>query len=354
MKKLFALAVLIALAPAAALASPITSLRVFGDSLSDQANAFFLTGGTFPPAPYVQRASNGPVAVEVLAGALGVPLSPATTGGTNYAVVGATTGPVLIPSTSVTTDNFAAVQYNLPALANTGVTNQVLSYLLSGPVVDPESSLFVVWSGPNDFFIDPSARTAANAVANLALAIQLLYVNGARQFFVPNMPDLSLTPFGLGLPSPASAGLQALSLGFNIGLSAALAQLQALPGVAITPFDTFAFLTAISTDPAAFGFANATAPCISGNLGTGGTVCADPSTYVFWDSVHPTAAAHQVLGEAFARSVASTAVPEPTIFLLLGTGLAAVMARRRFKSPTHSRHPDVDNIPLVSNPASRP
>ena len=329
-KKRFALAVLIVLAPAAVLASPITSLTVFGDSLSDQGNAFILTGGAFPPAPYVQRASNGPVAVEVLASALGVPLAPALAGGSNYAVLGAATGPVLIPSTSLTTDNFAAVQYNLPALSNTGITNQVLSYLLTGPVVDPENSLFVMWGGPNDFFIDPSAGTAANAVANLALAIQLLYGNGARQFLVPNMPDLSLTPFGLGLPPQARAGLQALSLGFNTGVSSALTQLQALPGIAITPFDTFALLTVISSDPTAFGFANANAPCVSEILSAGATVCADPSTYLFWDSVHPTAAGHQVLGEAFARSVAPTAVPEPTTIVLFGSGLVVgIRARRR-------------------------
>ena len=35
------------LVPALALAAPITSLYVVGDSLSDQGNGFFLTGGRF-------------------------------------------------------------------------------------------------------------------------------------------------------------------------------------------------------------------------------------------------------------------------------------------------------------------
>src|SRR6478735_5742525 len=98
-KSLVASAFVLSLIPAVASAGPITSLYVFGDSLSDDGNAFLLTGG-FPPAPYAQRASNGPVAVERLAFDLGLTLAPAALGGTNYAVVGATTGPVQIPGSA--------------------------------------------------------------------------------------------------------------------------------------------------------------------------------------------------------------------------------------------------------------
>ena len=99
------------LAPALAFAEPITSLYVVGDSLLDQGNAFILTGGTFPPPPYDQRGSNGPVAAEYLASALGVPLAPSAAGGTNYAVLGAATGAVAIPSLPpLTTENVVALQ----------------------------------------------------------------------------------------------------------------------------------------------------------------------------------------------------------------------------------------------------
>ena len=66
-KKLTGIMLALLLAPALAFAGPINVVNVFGDSLSDEGNAFLLTGGTFPPPPYVQRASNGPVAVEYLA-----------------------------------------------------------------------------------------------------------------------------------------------------------------------------------------------------------------------------------------------------------------------------------------------
>jgi phospholipase/lecithinase/hemolysin len=53
--------------------------------------------------------------------------------------------------------------------------------------------------------------------------------------------------------------------------------------------------------------------------------CANPDQYLFWDGVHPTAAAHRMLGDAF-----MAAVPEPGgIALLLVALLAMAVIRRR-------------------------
>ena len=68
----------------------------------------------------------------------------------------------------------------------------------------------------------------------------------------------------------------------------------------------------------------ATNPCLTGGLLVGGTVCSSPDQFVFWDPVHPTTAAHRVLGDGFAR-----AVPEPATLALLGLGFAFRVATRR-------------------------
>jgi len=313
-KRLIAFAFVALLTPTFALAGPITGLVVVGDSLSDQGNGFLLTGGAFPPAPYAQRASNGPVAVERLAERLGLPLSPAVAGGSNYAVLGALTG----------TDNFAAAAYGQPALNNTGMVVQTLNYLATVPFIDPDA-LHFVWGGPNDFFVSPTPAAAGAALNNLAFSISQLYGARARRFLVPNMPDLSLTPSGRSLPPLQQAGLQQLVVGFNTGLEAVLAGLGALPGIDITPFDTFGLLTQIAGNPGAYGFTNAHEACLTGNLAIGGIVCGTPGDYVFWDSVHPTTAAHNVLGDAFAH-----ALPEPVSLSLFGVAAAVgMMARRR-------------------------
>ena len=245
-------------------------------------------------------------------------------------MLGAATGAVGIPSAPpLTTENVAAILYGQAALEGTGLLSQTGEILAAGPIADP-GALFFVWGGGNDLFIDPSAATVENAINNLALAISMLYGGGARQFLVPNLPDLSRTPSGQNLPPAERDGLQALSIGFNAGLAGALSGLSALPGIDIELFDTFALFNAMLANPGAFGFSNTSMPCITVDLVVGGSVCADPDAYVFWDSVHPTTAAHQVLGNAFAAAVAEP-IPEPASIALLslGIGLAAAARRRR-------------------------
>jgi outer membrane lipase/esterase len=320
MKKLAAVLFLALIAPVAASAEPITALYVFGDSLSDQGNAFALTGG-FPPPPYAQRASNGPVALERLAQVLGVPLVASELGGTNYAVVGATTGAVQIPGAppGVTTENLSQITYGLPALAGTSLASQVAEFMNAGPLVDPDGALFMVWGGANDLFLNPTADAATTAVANLGASLAALYGFGARHFLVPNLPDLASAPFAQSLSPQERAGLQALSIGFNTLLAAQLNVLSSLPGIDITAFDDFAFFNGILANPGAFGFTNTTAPCLVGTP-PNVSLCADPNAYVFWDTVHPTAAVHQVLGDALADAVAQP-VPEPATLTLLSLGV---------------------------------
>src|SRR5512134_270618 len=123
------LLVMMCLAPSVVTAHPFTSLVVIGDSLSDSGRAYALSDGFYPPSPpYAQRFSNGPVAAEYLAAALGLPLLPASSpGGTNYAVGGATTG---TKNVSWETDFPTGLQ-QIAALQHTGISVQVNEFLSS-------------------------------------------------------------------------------------------------------------------------------------------------------------------------------------------------------------------------------
>lgn len=327
-----------AAAPQAAHAA-FSSLYVFGDSLSDNGNAFALSGGIWPPSPpYAQQFSNGPVAAQRLADRLGVTLTRSTAGGTNFAVGGATTGllnfnfevgaPPTLPST----------------IDNTGMLAQVSGFMGGGPNFSPSNSLFMLWAAPNDFFLalatpgaDPIAAAGA-AITNIATAIGGLASIGATQFLVPSMPNLAETPFGLSLTDADRIALDALSLGFNNGLAQAMAQLRAAiqPGVPefnLMEFDTAAFLHEVIGNPTDFGFTNVTEPCFNpadpGNLTN---VVAGCQGFLFFDTVHPTTAAHLLLGDRFFATV-----PEPGTWALLLVAVAAIWMTRRHPATASGR-----------------
>jgi len=133
-----------------------------------------------------------------------------------------------------------------------------------------------------------------------------------------SLADIGSTPFGLA--SGNSAALTQLSLLFNQFLAMTVDQLEpALPGLDIVEFDTFALLDAVIANPVAYGFTNVTDPCFNGV-----SVCANPGQYLFWDIIHPTAAAHQILGNAFAL-----AVPEPGTLVLIAIAMGALGVSRR-------------------------
>ena len=67
-----------------------------------------------------------------------------------------------------------------------------------------------------------------------------------------------------------------------------------------------------------------------------GTIVPNPEQYLFWAGIHPTAEAHLLLG-----NLALTAVPEPTVLvLLIAVGICTLTRRRGSSSINPSPPPD--------------
>jgi phospholipase/lecithinase/hemolysin len=291
-------------------------LIVFGDSLSDTGNFYLATGGTLPPSPPYDpgRFSNGPVWVEYLANELGVPAPlPSLAGGTNFAWNGA-----MIQGVS---------PYSTPDM-----TMQVQQYLGSlGGSPTAASDIYVLWGGANDIFFSLTGQTTfvtpAQSVQAMSDSISTLAGEGANEFVIPNLPPLGETPFfnGTGLAGP----LNAAAAEFNLLLAAELETLATDLNIKIHQVDVDEVFSQIQADPAAFGLDNITdsATQYDPTTGIGFLLTAnDPDSFLYFDSVHPTTIAHQLIGLAAARTV----IPEPAS-ILAWLLLSAVVVSRRYR-----------------------
>jgi phospholipase/lecithinase/hemolysin len=269
---------------AAAAGAPFNNLVVFGDSLSDIGNISQATFGTTPGQYYSNgRFSNGPVYAELFAAGLGLPtLTRSTAGGNDFAYGGAqTTG----------TGGFEGLFIR-------DVDEQVTQFLSSRTA--SANVLFLILTGANDL---NGGQTNVNApVSSLSTSINRLVTAGARQFLVLNLPPLGDTPQHNGSASTRDQ-YDARSQQFNTALANMLDGVRsANPSVTISELDVFSFFNRVLADPQLFGFVNVTSSAAPG-LQPGATsyntsqIAANANQYLFWDDLHPTAAAHAVLAQ---------------------------------------------------------
>jgi len=304
----------------------IDQIYIFGDSLSDTGNVFAASGGTNPPSPpYFQgRYSNGPVWVDYLAQDLGlnpIPFIAASGGATategiNYAFGGATTGSSNVGSP------------NLP-----GLQQEINFFTGANPTADPDA-LYIVWAGANDY-LGGGVSNPSGPLGNLSNAITSLAGAGAKNIMVANLPDLGNLP--LTNNTPNSVPLNALSGLHNSGLTATLNNLNNTLGssVNIIPLDVNSLFKTAINQPGNFGFTNVTTACLNQVTGA---VCNNQSEYLFWDSVHPTTAAHQLVADAALSALQAQSVPEPSAGLgMLAFGALGARSVLKRKSKKDSR-----------------
>ncbi len=317
-------------------AAPYTSEVVFGDSLSDDGNLSLASG-----SPVIMKFTTNPgnVTVENLAASLGLTLAPSVLGGTDYAFGG------------------AGVLTNAPGTP-AGVpteTAQITGYLATNPKLSG-SSLYTVWGGANDIFyaaassagysaaqaliaqstvgLPPAYVAAVTAQINAAVEAKAgvttletptqaltnvdaaaaqelsllgaLKAAGARNIMVFNLPDIGTTPEGVASGPAGSAGLTALSVGYNTVLNSGLTAL----GTGIIPVNTFALVHEVEANPALYGFVNVTTPACTtaSSLMCTRATLVNPTAYtnyLFADGVHPTTAADVILSQYLVAELAA-------------------------------------------------
>ncbi len=290
LKQSLATAALAACVSAASAAGP-AGIFIFGDSLSDSGNDALVIGANpgqvisdnsyIPDQPYASgQFSNGDVWAKAFTGALGFAAAgmPSLAGGGNFAFGGArvsTNGAGLPPSLSTQAEMF------LDAMGSTA----------------PGDFLYVVEGGGNDArdtlaaaaaSADPGAVIAAAAAGyaqSVGDIVDRLQSAGARQFVVWDVPNLGLAPAVTTLGAGAAFLASQVALAMNSALSS---RLSFEAGVSI--FDAYGLFNAIAEDPAAHGLGNVSDAC-------GAIAGCDPSTFLFWDGIHPTSAGHELLAQ---------------------------------------------------------
>jgi phospholipase/lecithinase/hemolysin len=274
----------------------------FGDSMSDTGNMFEVTkalGGTgLPTAPNDRgRFSNGPVVLEAMSNALNRPLL-------NYAFGGAQSA----------NGNLVPV-YGMQV----GMLKQIQNFLSnqgSATTSVDAKALYVLWTGPDDYYAASNIfvkATGTTITANIRQGMVNLYQRGARNFFVPLMPDLSITPSATEHNKTLTDYKSNAKLRSGELAASVTAMLQAFakqyPLAKVRTFDTYTYSQTRMAQAATEGI-NVTTPCYTPPfMGLPGPVCSDPDQHLFWDTNHPTAAGSLVIGTAFAGATVAAALP---------------------------------------------
>ncbi|XP_057454440.1 GDSL esterase/lipase APG [Lotus japonicus] len=186
-----------------------------------------------------------------------------------------------------------------------------------------KDALYLLSAGSSDFvqnyYINPWINKvitidqySSYLVDSFTTFIKGLYGLGARKIGVTSLPPLGCLPaartlFGFhenGCVSRFNTDAQA----FNKKINSAAAKLQKQhPGLKIVIFDIYKPLYDLVQTPSNFGFAEARRGCCgTGTVETTSLLCnpksigtcSNATQYVFWDSVHPSEAANQVLADA--------------------------------------------------------
>jgi len=305
-----------------------SDVYVFGDSLSDTGNVRdslgFLGGVLRNTIGYGgnDRFSNGDVWHEYLSADLGLPDSRnSLDGGNNFAYGGA----LASGGDGIT----GAIALGMDAQINQYIGRQ------NGNPSDADA-LFITWVGGNDVrgYVgqsDPLAELE-KTLDTMIVSLGQLLNSGVSTLMVPNLPDLGAIPEFAS--SANSAQATELTIAWNTGLDSRLRNLNELFDVELYYFDVYSIFNDLLNSPGDFGFTDTTSQCrsISSGFFSRERACANAGQTVFWDFIHPTTAAHDLLA-VFAFDQLDNnqfLVPTPgTIIIFMGSLLLIVAQRKK-------------------------
>ncbi|ELR98137.1 SGNH/GDSL hydrolase family protein [Gloeocapsa sp. PCC 73106] len=222
---------------------------------------------------------------------------------------------------------------SVSGIPNLGLNNQINQFvdLVDNNIIDNlEGDLVFNWIGANDYLIaglnepttvDTPAEVqsfAEEIVGNITNSLTTLLDLGAEVVVVPNMLNLGLSPLSAG--NNASETLENLTLAHNQELEISLDELQSeYPDAKIIGIDLYTFFNEIFDD---FEH-NDRSATETNTYGTELTpVVLDPDLFpgtfenyeaaseaaedfLWWDSTHPTTAAHALIADYFSEIIES-------------------------------------------------
>ncbi|HHW4678329.1 MAG TPA: autotransporter outer membrane beta-barrel domain-containing protein [Xylella sp.] len=205
-----------------------------------------------------------------------------------------------------TGNNYAAggSRINASSVSSLGeapsLTSQTSTYLSTNAGKADPNALYAIWGGANDLLAAATTPAQAQTIIGNAATSEISLVStlknaGARHIAVLSIPDLGLTPRARNTGTTAQN--TAATIVYNTALFTGLKS----AGLNIIPVDAFHLLQEVIASPATYGFTNTTDAACTLSLplcNPNSLVNANASNnYAFADSIHPTTAAHQLLGQ---------------------------------------------------------
>ncbi|XP_047982266.1 GDSL esterase/lipase At2g31550-like isoform X2 [Salvia hispanica] len=317
------------------------AILVFGDSTVDTGNNNYIStpfkgnhppyGYNFPEGAPTGRFSDGRLVPDILASLFGL-----------KEAVPPFLDPILSDQDVVTGVSFASAGSGYDALT-TSFTRVIsmsrqLDYLneyverLQSIVGEKEAAeilsraLVIVSAGTNDFtfnFYDFPTRRLEFTIsqyqnflqAKLQSFIKALYDVGCRKMVVSGLPPIGCLPIQMTVKSPLLRSCcqreNEEAVSYNDKLEKVVRQMETdLAGCRILYADVYNPMMDMINNPLKYEFTETKRGCCGTGLLEAGPlctplagVCAEPSRYLFWDSIHPTESTYQILAHKLAQSL---------------------------------------------------